>query len=511
MRMERYIQMVDYSLWEVIENGNAPPITKVIEGVETTIAPTTRLNKWANKRHKSRAKEEATFIDGIHNATSWKSNDTRQVKGTSSSSTNTQNVAFVSSNNTSSTNGEVNTGYVVTTASTQATNFHGECIQLPQQMGTLCKRARLPRNKKNKIGGNTRRVLPVENNTTNALISCDGLGDYDWSDQTEEGPTNFALMAYSSTSSNSKEEDVPQAKKEKKIVKSSFAKIKFVKSKEQVKSPRKITVKQGSGPNWLFDIDTLTKSMNYKPVVAGNQSNGNVGTKACDDVDDYEDVGAKADIKNLNTFMPVNPIPTTRIHKDHPVEQIIRDLHSTPQTRRMTKNLKEHGKRAMQLNGSSEQDGGKRGIMTKEHSSDGCQECFYLYGKDSNEEVYCNYTNHQGFKIQTLPDRSNKVKRHVMDLQSISHELRLNNGAASKFCGHSALRFKSMLDYGYNYMHTKIYINNESTICIVKNPVFHSKIKHIEIRLRDSNEKKLIQMIKIHTDKNVADLLTKAV
>ncbi|GKA54891.1 retrovirus-related pol polyprotein from transposon TNT 1-94 [Tanacetum coccineum] len=39
----------------------------------------------------------------------------------------------------------------------------------------------------------------------------------------------------------------------------------------------------GSGPNWLFDIDALTKSMNYKPVVAGNQSNGNVGTKACDD------------------------------------------------------------------------------------------------------------------------------------------------------------------------------------------------------------------------------------
>ncbi|GJZ23322.1 hypothetical protein Tco_0560781, partial [Tanacetum coccineum] len=37
----------------------------------------------------------------------------------------------------------------------------------------------------------------------NALISCDGLGDYDWSDQAEEGPTNFVLMAYSSTSSNS--------------------------------------------------------------------------------------------------------------------------------------------------------------------------------------------------------------------------------------------------------------------------------------------------------------------
>ncbi|GKF90450.1 hypothetical protein Tco_0274151, partial [Tanacetum coccineum] len=38
----------------------------------------------------------------------------------------------------------------------------------------------------------------------------------------------------------------------------------------------------GSGPNWLFDIDALTKSMNYKPVVTGNQSNGSACTKACD-------------------------------------------------------------------------------------------------------------------------------------------------------------------------------------------------------------------------------------
>ncbi|GJT97710.1 hypothetical protein Tco_1093228 [Tanacetum coccineum] len=45
---------------------------------------------------------------------------------------------------------------------------------------------------------------------------------------------------------------------------------------------------RGSGPNWLFDIDALTKSMNYKPFVTGNQSNGNAGTKACDDAGDYE-------------------------------------------------------------------------------------------------------------------------------------------------------------------------------------------------------------------------------
>ncbi|GJV47651.1 putative ribonuclease H-like domain-containing protein [Tanacetum coccineum] len=39
----------------------------------------------------------------------------------------------------------------------------------------------------------------------------------------------------------------------------------------------------GSGPNWFFDIDELTKSMNYKPIVSGNQFNSNAGIKACDD------------------------------------------------------------------------------------------------------------------------------------------------------------------------------------------------------------------------------------
>ncbi|GKC90654.1 hypothetical protein Tco_1151303, partial [Tanacetum coccineum] len=53
-----------------------------------------------------------------------------------------------------------------------------------------------------------------------------------------------------------------------------------------------------------------------------------------------------------------------------------------------------------------------------------------------------------------------------------------------------------ILDYGFNFMNTKIYIDNESTICIVKNLVFHSKTKHIEIRhhfIIDSHEKRLIQ------------------
>ncbi|GJX87708.1 putative ribonuclease H-like domain-containing protein [Tanacetum coccineum] len=39
-----------------------------------------------------------------------------------------------------------------------------------------------------------------------------------------------------------------------------------------------------------------------------------------------------------------------------------------------------------------------------------------------------------------------------------------------------------MLDYGYNFMQTKIHVDNESVIYVVKNPVYHSKTKHIEIR-----------------------------
>ncbi|GJT72092.1 putative ribonuclease H-like domain-containing protein [Tanacetum coccineum] len=219
----------------------------------------------------------------------------------------------------------------------------------------------------------------------------------------------------------------------------------------------------GSGPKWIFHIDTLTKSINYKQVVAGNQSNGSAGTKVCDSTgkarvetvpgkeyillplwtqdsqfsssskdspdarfkpsgekekkdvedpgnedsevpsteeprvnqekdanvnstnnintvsstdnavdiedndveenivyrcaddlnmpnlekilysDDGEDVDEEADMNNLDAFIPVSHIPTTRGHKDHPVEQIIRDLNSAPQTRRMTKKLEEHG------------------------------------------------------------------------------------------------------------------------------------------------------------------------
>ncbi|GKB71509.1 putative ribonuclease H-like domain-containing protein [Tanacetum coccineum] len=68
--------------------------------------------------------------------------------------------------------------------------------------------------------------------------------------------------------------------------------------------------------------------------------------------------------------------------------------------------------------------------------------------------------------------------------------------ATANCCGQVLWVQNQLLDYGFNFMNTKIHIDNESIICIVKNPVYHSKTKHIEI-------------CKIHTDLNVADLLTK--
>ncbi|GJY23303.1 hypothetical protein Tco_0396961, partial [Tanacetum coccineum] len=181
-----------------------------------------------------------------------------EVKRMSSSSLSTQNMAFVSSsnNNTSSTNEAVNTTHRVSTASTQvnaanSTNIDNlsdaviydmEEIDLRWQMAMLTMRARrflknigrkltvngnetigfdkskvecynchkrghfarecrAPRNQDNKNNESSRRSVPVEISTSTALVSCDGLGGYYWSDQAEEGP-NYALMAFSYSNSD---------------------------------------------------------------------------------------------------------------------------------------------------------------------------------------------------------------------------------------------------------------------------------------------------------------------
>ncbi|GJU39778.1 ribonuclease H-like domain-containing protein [Tanacetum coccineum] len=184
-----------------------------------------------------------------------------EVKGVSSSSSSTHNMDFVSSsnNNTNNTNGAVNTAQAVNTAhgvSTASTQVNGaystnidnfsdaviygiemanghvdyegkkvfeeyrkkltvngnetlgfdkskvECYNCHKR-GHCAKEYRAPRNQDNKNKESSRRIMPVETSTSTALVSYDGLGGYDWSDQAEEWP-NYALMAFSSLSSDSK-------------------------------------------------------------------------------------------------------------------------------------------------------------------------------------------------------------------------------------------------------------------------------------------------------------------
>ncbi|GJS99463.1 hypothetical protein Tco_0820633 [Tanacetum coccineum] len=118
------------------------------------------------------------------------------------------------------------------------------------------------------------------------------------------------------------------------------------------------------------------------------------------------------------------------------------------------------------------------------------------------------YPRVSSFDLEAYSD-SDYARANLDRKSTIGELLLLQYCYWTSFCGYKI----EMLDYGFNFMKLKDYIDNESTICIVKNPVYHSKTKHIAIRhhfIRDAYEKKLIQVLKIHTDDNVADLLTKA-
>ncbi|GJV82962.1 hypothetical protein Tco_1522860 [Tanacetum coccineum] len=77
MRIERYIQMIDYALWEVIENGNNAPKTTVVEGVEKVLPPTTAEEK-AQKRLEVKAR--STLMMGIPNEHQLKFNSIKDAK-----------------------------------------------------------------------------------------------------------------------------------------------------------------------------------------------------------------------------------------------------------------------------------------------------------------------------------------------------------------------------------------------------------------------------------------------
>ncbi|GJT03779.1 ribonuclease H-like domain-containing protein [Tanacetum coccineum] len=213
------------------------------EGLDQTYDRLQKLIKWKTHTLIWRNKHDLDTLsmDDLYN--NMKIYET-EVKGSSSSSSNqnSQNVAFLSSNNFGSSNQACGSNSANTDSMSDAIDTDDlEEIDLKWQMAMLTMRARRFLNKTGrKINANgsetirfnkskvecynyhkkghftkecralrekrnrepVRRNVTVETTETKALVAQDGLG-YDWSDQAEEGPTNFALMAYTSSGSSS--------------------------------------------------------------------------------------------------------------------------------------------------------------------------------------------------------------------------------------------------------------------------------------------------------------------
>nr|GEU57677.1 hypothetical protein [Tanacetum cinerariifolium] len=180
--------MVDYSLWDIIENGNSILKTQTVNNVETVIPLTTADEKY---KERMRLKQEGVnTANGVNTASS-------QVNVASSLNIDNLSDAVICAFLASQPN------------STQLVNEDLEQIH-PDNLEEMDLKweCRAPRGQDNMSRDVTRKIVLVDTPNSLALVSCDGLGGYDFSDQVEEGPTNYALMAYSTPSASSLDSEV---------------------------------------------------------------------------------------------------------------------------------------------------------------------------------------------------------------------------------------------------------------------------------------------------------------
>ncbi|GKB92060.1 ribonuclease H-like domain-containing protein [Tanacetum coccineum] len=156
------------------ENGNSTSKTTVVEGVEKVIHSTTREGSEEIRGEGQNSETLDQTFDRLQKLVSQ-----LEILGEKLSQEDVNQ----------NTNEVVNTAHRVSAVSTQDLQQlypdDLEEIDLRWQMAMLTMRARreckTPRNQENRNKESTRRSVPVETTTSNALISCDGLGDYDWS------------------------------------------------------------------------------------------------------------------------------------------------------------------------------------------------------------------------------------------------------------------------------------------------------------------------------------------
>ncbi|GJR79343.1 hypothetical protein Tco_0150128 [Tanacetum coccineum] len=155
IKIEQYIQMIHYSLWEVIKNGAALPKTQMVEGV-MTVMPITSTKDKAQRRLEVKARKASKLVSLLELLGEKRSQEDVTQKLLRSLFHEWNTLAVVLENKAD----------LVTMSMMISTNIF------------------------------------QETSTSTIVVSCDGLGGYVWSDQAEEGP-NYAIMAYSSSSSDS--------------------------------------------------------------------------------------------------------------------------------------------------------------------------------------------------------------------------------------------------------------------------------------------------------------------
>nr|GEU63927.1 retrovirus-related Pol polyprotein from transposon TNT 1-94 [Tanacetum cinerariifolium] len=197
MRIEQYFLMIDYSLWEVILNGDSPVPTRIVEGVSQPVAPTTAEQRLARNNE---LKARGTLFMALP--------DKQQLKFNSHKDAKTLMEAIEKRFALLSAAASVSAACVKLFASPLLNDLKQIDVDDLEEMDLRWKGhfARECRSLKDQRRPGTaepqRRTVLVETSTSNALVSqCDGTGRYDWSYQADEEPANFALMDFSLSSS----------------------------------------------------------------------------------------------------------------------------------------------------------------------------------------------------------------------------------------------------------------------------------------------------------------------